>query len=138
MSFEFLEIGGTVENGRIRLDDEAGYRRAVGQFGDGRVTVRIERERHQRSNQQNRFWHGVVVKLFAEHCGYDFYDMKDTLALELIPKEVYDIKTGEMKIVPGHTSALNTKEFNALIERAQRLGAEMGIDIPNPGELVAA
>ena len=79
----------------------------------------------------------MVIPLFAEHCGYELAEMKDALALKLIPKEVTDMETGEVHVVPGHTSDLNTKEFNDLIERAQRLGAEMGIDIPNPGEVAA-
>ena len=42
-------------------------------------------------------------------------DMKDALALNLLPKEVTDPITGEVRTVPGHTSALNVKEFNDLI-----------------------
>ena len=97
------------------------------------VSVKVARER--RSSAQNRYWHGVVLPLFAEHCGNTVDEMKDILALELLPKEVCDLRTGEVRIVPGHTSDLNTKEFNELVERAQQLGAEMGINIPNPGEV---
>lgn len=120
------------------MNDLGRFRHAMQGFPEGaQVSVRVKVERPQRSSQQNRFWHGVVIPLFAEHCGYDFEDMKDALALELLPREVVDVKTGEVHKVPGHTSSLTTKEFNELIERAQRLGASMGIYVPDPNEVAA-
>lgn len=110
---------------------------AMARFPEGHVTVTVKVSRPQRSSQQNRFLHGVVIPLFAEHCGYDVDDMKDVLALKLIPKEITDPVTGEVTTVPGHTSELTTREFNDFLERCQRLGAEMGIDIPNPNEAAA-
>lgn len=107
---------------------------AIRRMQEGTYVVSIKKLREKRSDRQNRFWHGVVIPAFAEHCGYEFEDMKDALALELIPKEVVDVKTGEYKTVPGHTSELDVKEFNDLIERAQRLGASMNLYIPDPNE----
>ena len=140
MSFqEYYEAAGVIdEKGQLLPVALIAFRQAMRRFPAGaKVTIRVEIERQRRSNSQNRFWHGVVIPLFAEHCGYDFEDMKDTLALKLLPRELVDVETGEVRIVPGHTSKLNTKEFNELIERAQRLGAEMGIDIPDPREVAA-
>lgn len=135
MTQESYEAGGVINNGQLQPVALVAFRQAMRRFPEGaHVSIRVEIERPKRSNQQNRFYHGVVIPLFAEHCGYDFEDMKDELALKLIPREIVDMTTGEVKLVPGHTSKLNTKEFNELIERAQRLGAEMGIYIPDPGE----
>jgi hypothetical protein len=131
---EQFETDGVIERGKLRLSGRQGFDAAMSRFPDGHVVVTVKVQRPSRSSQQNRFWHGVVIPLFAEHCGYEFAEMKDALALKLIPREVVDLSTGEVCMVPGHTSALNTREFNDLIERAQRLGAEMGIDIPDPGE----
>ena len=138
MTHDVYETSGVIENGRLRVSGEAGFKAAMSRFPNGHVVVTVKVQRPQRSSQQNRFWHGVVIPLFAEHCGEEFDDMKDILALNLIPKEVTDITTGEVHKIPGHTSALNTREFNDLIERAQRLGASMGIDIPDPGEELRA
>lgn len=138
MRLESYEAGGLIVKGELRPEGLITFRQAMGSFPEGaHVRIRVDVERPSRSSQQNRFWHGIVVKAFAEHCGEEFDDMKDILALHLLPKEVTDMTTGEVIKVPGHTSDLNTKEFNDLIERAQRLGAEMGIDIPNPGEVAA-
>lgn len=139
MSQESYEADGVIVNGELKPVSLVAFRQAIKRFpNEARVVIRVKVQRPQRSNQQNRYFHGVVIPLFAEHCGYDFDDMKDALALELLPKEVVDVKTGEVRIVPGHTSDLTTKEFNDLIDRAQRLAASMGLDIPSPNEGAAA
>lgn len=140
MTQEFYEAAGIIdENGDLKPIALVAFRQAMKRFArPSRVSIRVELERPKRSSAQNRFWHGIVIPAFAEHCGYEFAEMKDALALKLIPREVTDMTTGEVRIVPGHTSNLNTKEFNDLIERAQRLGAEMGIYVPDPGEDVRA
>ena len=138
MKQEFYETLGEIKGGKfVGLKAREHFEAAMRRFPDGVVGVRFEVLREKRSSAQNRYWHGVVIPLFAEHCGYEFEEMKDALALELLPKEVIDMKTGEVRTVPGHTSELNTKQFNELIERAQRLGAGMGIYVPDPNEVAA-
>lgn len=132
---EYEALGEITETGMVLYDQEH-FRAAMRRFPKGTVTVTVKVQRQRRSNAQNRFWHGVVIPAFAEHCGYSFDEMKDALALRLLPKEIADVRTGEVITVPGHTSELNTKQFNELIERAQQLGAEMGIYIPDPGEVI--
>ena len=134
---EHFETDALIERGKLKLSGRQGFDAAMSRFPDGHVVVSVKVVRSSRSSRQNRYWHGVVIPLFAEHCGYEFAEMKDVLSLKLIPKEITDMDTGEVRTIPGHTSDLNTKEFNDLIERAQRLGAEMGIDIPSPGEIAA-
>lgn len=137
MRQEFYEAVGMIAKGELKIQARGAFVQAMQRFPDGPVVIDVKVSRPQRSSAQNRYWHGVVIPLFAEHCGNDFDEMKDILALHLLPKEITDPKTGEMHKVPGHTSKLNTKDFNALIERAQRLGAEYGIYIPDPSEVAA-
>jgi hypothetical protein len=132
-----VEIGGVVDKGVLTIMRRDLLLDALTRFPDGDVTITIDARRPKRTSPQNRFWHGIVIPLFAEHCGYDVDDMKDELALQLIPRELVDMATGEIRIVPGHTSKLNTAQFADLIERAQRLGAEMGIVIPDPNDVAA-
>jgi hypothetical protein len=135
---ESYEAGGVIVKGQLQPEGLVTFRQAMQSFPEGaHVRIRVDVERPKRSSQQNRFWHGIVIPAFADHCGEEIADMKDILALHLLPKEVTDMSNGEVRIVPGHTSDLNTKEFNDLIERAQRLGATMGINIPDPGEVAA-
>lgn len=137
MRQETYETLGVISDGKLQLSGRKLFDEAMRRFPNGEVTVRVFTARPKRSDAQNRYWHGVVVPIFAEHCGYEFDDMKDELALKLIPKELTDMLTGEVRIVPGHTSDLNTKQFNELIERAQKLGASMDLYIPDPNEVAA-
>lgn len=131
---EKLEVLGEVTDGGFAFMDRAHLTKMLKGFKRGTVLCTFKAHRETRSHAQNRYWHGVVVPLFAEHCGYEFEEAKDALALKLLPKEVTDIETGEIRVVPGHTSELNTKDFNDLVERAQRFGSELGVYVPDPGE----
>lgn len=134
MTQDWYSTVGRIDGGKLTLTHREEFTKALTRFPDGPVSIDIKVEKPTRSSQQNRYWHGVVIPAFSEHCGYDVAEMKDALALELIPTEVTNFKTGEITIAPGHTSRLTVSEFNSLIERAQRLGAEMGIYIPDPEE----
>jgi hypothetical protein len=138
MAIEFTETSARIEHGKLRMSagEVKNFARAVAQFAAGFVTVRVERAHRRRTDGQNRFWHGVVIPLFAEHCGESFDEMKRTLALELIPQETKRLD-GSIVISPGHTADLNVAQFNDLIQRAQKLGAEMDIYIPDPNEVAA-
>lgn len=135
---EFYETSALIVRGKLKLTthERQGMERGLTQFADGYVTVRVEKAQRKRTDQQNRFWHGIVIPLFADHCGESVVDMKRTLALELIPVEVKRFD-GVVVVVPGHTADLNVAEFNDLIKRAQKLGAEMDIYIPDPNEVAA-
>jgi hypothetical protein len=137
MTQELFECGGRIVGGKLKIEGRVVFEQTMARFEDGPVTVRITVGKKTRSLQQNRYWHGIVVPLFAEHCGYGHAEMKDALALELIPHEVVNLKTGEISRAPGHTSQLTVDQFNELIVRAQALGATMGIYVPDPNEVAA-
>ena len=128
---DYYECGGVITKGKLRLRDKGAMDRALASWKDGDILCRIERPTRHRTGPQNRFWHGVVIPLFAEHCGYRESEMKDVLALKLIPVQVLAMD-GTERTVPGHTSTLSVAEFNDLISQAQQLGAEMDILIPDP------
>lgn len=131
---EWYSCTGAIVRGVLVLSDRQGFLDAMKRFPECDVSVDVKIEKPTRTSAQNRFYHGVVIPLFAQHCGYDVAEMKDALALHLIPKDITDFQTGVTTTVPGHTSQLTVAEFADLIERAQRLGAEMGIVIPDPEE----
>lgn len=136
MSLEFYETAAIVVRGKLKFDGRSrqALDQALGQFAEGAVTVRVERHHAKRTDAQNRFWHGVVIPLFAEHTGESFEEAKRTLALELIPEETRKLD-GTIVTTAGHTSDLNVAQFNDLIKRAQELGARYDIYIPDPGEM---
>jgi hypothetical protein len=132
VSQESYSTLGTVEAGELHVHDRQSFERAMRRFPDGPVTVTVATPSQKRSDAQNKYWHGFVIPAFTERCGYEFAEMKDILALKLLPREIVDFETGEVRVVPGHTSKLTVAEFNDLIERAQRWGAELGVFVPDP------
>jgi hypothetical protein len=137
---EFFETEVVVTHGKLKLGarERQELDRAVSQFADGKISLKLEKEKQRRSNAQNRFWWGTVVKLFADHCGHYPDEMHEILKVELLPKEVEMVnpETGETKTmtIGRSTASLPKAEFKDLIHRAQELGASMGIYIPDPGE----
>jgi hypothetical protein len=135
MTQEMFECGGEILGGKLKLEGLTVFKQTIARFPDGPVTLRITVGKRQRSLAQNAYFHGVVLPLFAEHTGYSTSEMKDAIALHLLPQEIVDIKTGEVVTVPGHTSKLTIGEFNDFIVRVQQLGSEMGIYVPDPNEV---
>jgi hypothetical protein len=84
-----------------------------------------------RSSQQNRYYFGVVVKMIAEFCGYEPDEMHETLAMKFLRIEDDPILGTPRR---QRTPKTNTAEFTEYIEQCRRLGAQLGLYIPDPGE----
>lgn len=83
----------------------------------------------QRSLSQNAYYHGIVVKLIADHCGYEPEDCHQALRTRFLSEP------GELGLARVRsTTELDTREFTEYVERCRQLAAEMGINIPDPGE----
>ena len=93
----------------------------------------------QRSNKQNRYFHGVVLPMIAEEMGeWDSEHVKDYLKEKfLFNYEVVTTKHGvkfEAKKL-GHTSDLDTKEMESFIEKIRFWARDfLKLDIPEPNE----
>lgn len=123
----------TKANGRPKVWDREGMDRLLAQFGDGEdYQITIEEAGRKRTQAQNRFFHGPILKAF-EHVGYRKQEAKDMLCLQFIPQEVHQLD-GSVVLVPGHTSALKVDEFNDLIDACMQLAAEHDIYIEDAEE----
>lgn len=137
----YYEAAAVIAHGELKPEDLPTFRRAIKGLPDGRYVIRVEKFRQRRSNAQARYWWGVVVPLFSEHCGHYKDEMHEILKVQLLPKdvEIVNKETGEAQTIRigGSTTHLSTTEFKDLIARAQHLGAELGIYIPDPNEVAA-
>lgn len=128
---------GTVKRGKFTPDSPREFAKEFLHKEGKRVVVSVKEWRKNRSNSQNRFWWGVVVPLFAETMGCTSEEAHEALKAEIN----YDLKViGDRAIrVPKSTADLNTAEFKELVEKAQRLAAEMfsGLYIPDPASAQA-
>ena len=93
----------------------------------GLYTVNIKRYHKPRTEQQNRYYWGVVVPLIAEWVGEeDREDIHETL------KSMFNIdRTKKVSIVKS-TTRLTTQEFTDYVERVVIWAAKQGVVIPDP------
>ena len=91
----------------------------------------------QRSIQECRFFHGVVIPILAEHCGYDQAEMKEILKAKFLSEtRIIDTVKGMAEIqYIKPTSSLNTIEFELLLNKIREWSSiELGVIIPLPNE----
>ena len=108
------------------------------------MVVTVERKYNKRSNQQNRYFHGVLIPLVQEgliDAGWNeaksFEWTKDFIKLNCLLREYVNDKTGEVKQSIGRTSELTTSEFMDMIETiAQWASENLSIYIPMPNEQI--
>lgn len=130
--------GIVTEQGKLKMGES--QRRAMDMWlaslAGKPIVITIKQERATRSNQQNRYWWGVVVPLIAEHLGYTNDEMHEALKYKFLRLEAESAPADLPKI--RSTASLNTKEFTDLIENVITwAGSEFGLQIPLPNEVAA-
>lgn len=91
-----------------------------------------------RSTQQNKFLHGVVIPVLAEHLGYSSEEMKEILKVKFLSEtRVIDTVHGPAEIeYIKPTSSLSTVEFEIFLEKIRQWGsADLGCLVPLPNEV---
>jgi len=127
-----LLFRGHVEAGKLKVDHRDEFVALVQRLEGKEVELTLRRYRRQRSPNQNRYLHGVVIPLLAEHCGYDAEEMKTALKLRFLRNA-----DGEVKELPRvrSTADLSTAEMTEFIDRIRQLASEIGCSIPSPTEV---
>lgn len=96
-----------------------------------RVEIVIKPYKPRRSNPQNKYYHGVIIPILADHFGYTHDEMHDAIKWEFLKK-----KEEDKPATVGSTAKLETDQFNQLIEKIKRWAAiEHQVFIPDPTEV---
>lgn len=91
-----------------------------------------------RSNQQNRYYHGLVIPVLQhgfKEMGTEVskQEVHEFLKAKFNYKELINRDTGEYEHIPTSTTRMNKGEFKEFIEKIQRFAAEfLNIEIPDP------
>lgn len=123
---------GTIQDGKLLLDKGEKFRQYLHTLNGKRVQLTVEKLKRTRTNSQNAYYHGVIVKLIAQHTGHDPEQIHELL------KQLHSPKwhLGD-KAIPTSTTRLDTLEFVEYTERCRLWAAEFfGLDIPLPGEVM--
>ena len=100
------------------------------------VTVKSIKERENRSNQQNRYYWGCVIKLFSEHLGYTADEMHEILRVKFLLRPVFVMKNLDTVCIPKSTTSLTTVEFEEYITSIREWASiEFGCYLPIPNEV---
>lgn len=105
--------------------------------------ITVEPKKKNRSNQQNRYLHGVVYPLAAKGLsdawGYPV-SLEEThlfFKLKYWYKEAVDVETGEVTKLPRSTREMDTVDMMGYLEAIRAFcAAYLGTDIPEPNEQV--
>ena len=122
---------GTAKEGKLFLDKTPEFKAYLYTLGQHRVTVSVEKEKHKRSNQQNKWYWSCILQLISEHTGEEPEDLHEALKAHFAKKKV----VGSI-VVPSATRYLDTIDFSEYCEKVRRWAAEeLSISIPDPSEV---
>jgi len=137
-----IEIITSISNGIFKRNRNL-VLQAIQSFNDKDVIISFSKPKKSRSNNQNRFYWGVVLPLVqsglvdatGELRSVDNIHYKILLPLFAPTNEMINKDTGESLNERLTSSEMTTTQFCEYILEVQKWGAEfLGIDIPSPNE----
>ena len=75
---------GKVEKCKTVLYDQRGYDLLVASLNGKEIEITLGKPSKQRSNQENRYYWGVVIKLISEHTGYTADESHDAMRIKFL------------------------------------------------------
>ncbi len=110
-------------------------------FEGRQVTLILQERKTNRSNNQNRYYWGVVIPLVQaglKDAGYQRVTKDAThrlLKKMFLIDEIVNPMTGEILSFEGSTADLSTKKFNGYVDEIAQWSAEtLQLVIPDPNE----
>ena len=129
-----LTVSGRIEAGKLVID-RARLAAELAQMPDGPVEVRVGPV--TRSQQQSRFYWGVVLATLSEHTGYRPEELHELMKAKFNTRTVSEAdEAGDIVDVEewsGSTTALSTPAFSRYVDAIRTWAAtELGCVIPDP------
>lgn len=140
---KLIYFGKVGEDANLTLTNYKAFRGDLKDFIGKEVRLTIE-PKSKRSNEQNRYFHGVVVPIVKAHLvDLGWKDaksdewVKNYIKFNCFVKEVVNEDTGETIKTLGETSTLTKPEFSDFIADVQHWAAsELNLNIPDPGQVM--
>ena len=121
---------GQVIKGKFVPVDPASFKLDFAKREGKTVYVTITERQHQRTLDQNSYFHGVIIPLISDETGMDTHEVKEALKWKFLRKEVGGIET----VRP--TAALTKQEFSKFVDEITRWAGEfLGLYIPPPNSV---
>lgn len=127
---------GRVQDGILKLNDSEGFKKECALYEGKQVVLTLDRWKNPRSNDQNRYYWGVVLKMMADETGNTPEEVHDLMRGEFLPGTRITMKLAKDSLVTKvrtSTSDLDTIAFTEYIEKIRQFAArELGLNIPDP------
>ncbi len=118
---------GTPIDGKMAIVNLTEWERFLRTLNGQKCEINVKKFRKKRTNPQNRYYFGVVVKILADHWGYTHDEAHKAIAYEFLSKK----EDGKPSTVRS-TKSLNTADFAEYIEAVKKWAAvEWGCYIPD-------
>jgi len=126
-----------VNNSSLIFDNSLKLREDLKKFS-GDVEVVVKTPDKSRSNNQNRYYWGVVLKLIADHTGYSIDELHEILKGIFLRKRIeLETKNGiSEQFISKSTAELTTAEMETYLSNIRQWSSlELGCYIPEPNEV---
>ena len=122
---------GTIKDGKLLMDHRAEMQNHLHSLEGRRIEVTVDKVKHNRSHNQNAYYHGVVCKLIADHTGAEPEEVHTALKYQFAEKRF----VGNL-VAPASTKRLDTIAFEHYLDKVRRWAQEeLGVHIPLPNEV---
>jgi hypothetical protein len=116
------------DKGIIKIRNRERFDLYCASLKPGDYDLIIKRKVSKRSDQQNKYYWGVVLEVISESTGYTPDELHDTFRAMFLMD-----KSGKWPIIKSTTS-LNKVTFGDYLEKIFREAAKLGIVIPGPDD----
>lgn len=120
---------GNIEDGKLTIANQEMFEKYLSSLR-GEVEMIVRKWKKKRTDNQNRYYWGVIVPLLCDSLGYYDEEMHEALKWKFLRN-----KEREKLPTVKSTVSLSTIEFKNYIERIITWAAEQGIIIPDPTQI---
>lgn len=126
-----MRFNATIEDRTFKITNLEAFKDHLRKFKEGeKLIFTLEKNKKSRTNKQNSYYWGVVLKLISEHTGHSDEELHELFKM-FLPRKFITYKGKEIEITVS-TKRLNTLEMVTYIDKIIVEAGSMGISIPPP------
>jgi len=125
----------TVEKGKVKFNNLELFNQELRNYEGKEAYITIKPYRKNRSDNQNRYYWGVVVKILSDELGFEPDEMHEVLKQKFLTRETLRIGKEDF-IIAKPTHNRSTQEFEEYLSHIRTWAStEMSILIPLPNDV---
>jgi hypothetical protein len=121
---------GHVENGKLIYDAPHKFTSHLETLEGKKVEITVRKLRTQRSQEANRYYWGIVLKVMSDYTGYDSEDCH-----EILKRKFLTIDRGTEHERSLSTAKLSSEDFWKYLEDVKNYLGMLGLYVPEPNEV---